>query len=161
MDELDPHYQDVGTEIPEEFPLEESGDESFVYPLENASDQLLGDGIKQLISKKSTVHFREFAEDLFREWGGPKQIAKALHLTYQQAPQGSMTRSRILDRVIAFIETVSKDSVEEEFDEETVVAIMIQEMRKHARTEVQLPRISEETSSSVPQHSDGSGDRGS
>lgn len=154
----------------EEFPLEELEEiaeeplSSSVYPPDNKADELLGEGIKKLISKKSTPHMKELVEDLIDEWGGARQIAKALYQTYNAAPQGSMTRSRILDRVISFIQANTDDKGDDEFDDKTLVAVMLKEMRNHGYAPIgpeaaglQLPG----ETPALPSDSDDPGDSGS
>lgn len=126
----------------DEFPLEESEEEEFVYPvdIEPLSETAITEGMKRLLSKKSEPHLREVVAELMIEWGGARQIARSLHRTYQDAPPGSMTRSRILERVISFMETLSKDSTEEEFDDETIIAVVREEAKKYVEhPKVQLP----------------------
>ena len=118
-------------ETAEEFPLEETEEEECVYPPDAATDVLMTEGIKKLISKKSTPQLSELVESLFDVWGGARQIAMAMYSTYNAAPAGSMTRSRILDRLIAFAQMTKEDSDDQEFDDETVAAVMAKVMEEH------------------------------
>ena len=154
---------DEPPEVKEEFPLKVIERDQCVFPPE--AEQAIGEGIKRLISKKSTYQFKEFAENLFDEWGGPRQIARSMKHTYEQAPAGSMTRARILDRITSFMQSLSEDQAEEEFDDETIIAVMKEEMRRDGfdpkptppirPAEIQLPGPAE-----LPQHSDSRGDSG-
>lgn len=145
-------------EITEEFPLEVIEQEQCVFPPE--AEKALGEGIKRLISKRSVGQFKEFAEGLLEVWGGPLQLAREMKKTYEAAPAGSMTRARILDRITSFIQALSEDETEEEFDDETIIAVMkpvlVEEMRKDGfDPEVQLPRHDRPA---LPQNPDRPGD---
>ena len=148
------------SDVTDEFPLEETEEEQSVFPADAASDEMLGEGIKKLISKKSAPHMKELVEDLIDDWGGPRQIARALHQTYQSAPPGSMTRSRILDRVISFMQTVKEDDAENEFDDETLIAVIKQEMNKYGQADHPVHLSAGRSSKAISQHSDSSGDSG-
>lgn len=160
MDELDSHYQDAGTEIPEEFPLEDVAEEQIVYPSDGKAESLLGEGIKKLISCDTAPQLGEFLGYLTEEWGGPRQVAKAYYQTFRDAPQGSMVRSRMLERIMTIMESLAGRSSEQEFDDETIIAVMMKELRQHGYTtdtpEVQLPG----SPRTLPRPSDDSGDSG-
>ena len=149
-------------ETTEEFPLESSPDEC-VYPVDPVAQESLGEGIKKLITKQTVPQFKELAENLLDEWGGPRQIAKAFHETYLAAPAGSMTRSRILDRIMSFVQLVSEDSTEPEFDDEVIIAVLREELSKdgyadpQTNPQIQLPGPIR----AISQHSDDPGDNGS
>ncbi len=151
----------------EEFPLEVIEQEQCVFPPE--AEKALGEGIKQLISKKSVGKFKEFAEGLIEVWGSPLEIARSMKSTYDAAPQGSMTRARILDRITSFIQALAEDETEEEFDDETVIAVMKPVLAEAMKrdgwttgqpqpTEIQL---SGSERAALPSHSDSPGDSGS
>lgn len=118
----------------EEFPIEEREEQQVVSsfdarPMVDMSGKPIEESIKKLINKRKIPHLKEIIDHLVDEWGGPREIAKALHETYTQAPAGSSTRSRILERVIAFMQIYADEDGEDEFDDDTLVAILMQEMQ--------------------------------
>lgn len=132
----------------EEFPVEEQEEQHIVNtfdsrPLVDVSGNPLEEGIRSLIRKRKVPHLKEIIDCLVDEWGGPRELAKALVETYKQAPAGSTTRSRILEKTISFMQIYADESGgEDEFDEDTLVAILVQEMQG-GPPKIQLPQAGE------------------
>lgn len=127
----------------EEFLIEDREDPQVVSPFDappriDAAGNPIEEKIKNLIKRQKVPHLKEIIECLVDEWGGPREIAKALHQTYEQAPVGSTTRSRILEKVISFMQMFAEEDGESEFDDDTLVAIMMEQMQG-VKPELHLP----------------------
>lgn len=89
------------------------------------------EGIARLLRRKRAARISEVTEFLVECWGGAKALAEAMKETYDHSPVGGPVRAKILDRVLALMESEAPQEDElNEYDEETLVSVILERVKR-------------------------------